>query len=159
MISAGDLLKGIAIAADMESIDVEGATGNIHTNYAGKVEAAIKVLEGGADFVYIHIEAPDECGHRGEMDNKVSAIELIDEKVVKPIVEYFEKAGNPFRLALLPDHPTPLSIRTHTNHPVPYMIYDSRELKDNKWVYSEKGAKDSGKLMKEGHMFMPYFLS
>lgn len=157
MISAVDLLKGIAIAAGMKSIDVEGATGNIHTNYQGKVEAAIKTLDSGADFVYIHIEAPDECGHRGELENKVKALELIDEKVVKPIYEYYANKGEDFKIAILPDHPTPIRIRTHTSNPVPFMIYDHSNLKENKVVYSEKGAKE-GKYYEVGHDLMHYFL-
>lgn len=158
MISAVDLLKGIAIAAEMNSIDVEGATGNIHTNYQGKVDAGIKTLEDGDDFVYIHIEAPDECGHRGEMENKVKAIELIDQKVVKPLVEYFEANNIDFKLSVLPDHPTPLRIRTHTSEPVPYFIYSSIKEESCKFEYSEQGAKQSGRMIKEGHDFMPYFL-
>lgn len=159
MISAVDLLKGIAIAADMESIDVEGATGNIHTNYEGKVAAAIKVLEDGADFVYIHIEAPDECGHRGEIYNKVKSIELIDQKVLEPIVTYFEEKEVPFKVAVLPDHPTPLEIRTHTNEAVPYFIYQSDKKNDNPFPFSEKGAKESGNFIRFGYEFMPYFLT
>ncbi len=159
MISAVDLLKGIAIAAGMNSIDVEGVTGNIHTNYEGKVSSAIKVLEDGADFVYIHIEAPDECGHRGELENKVKAIELIDQKVVQPIVRYFENKEEAFKLALLPDHPTPLNIRTHTSDAVPYFIYNSTKHKEQLYEFSEIGAKESGKFIENGFQFMPYFLS
>lgn len=159
MISAVDLLKGIAIAADMKSIDVEGVTGNIHTNYQGKVEAALKVLEDGADFVYIHIEAPDECGHQGDTQNKVKAIELIDEKVLKPIVEYFETKGLAFKIALLPDHPTPIELRTHTNEAVPYFIYNSDKEMKTDLTFSEAGARESGRLIKKGHEFMPYFLT
>lgn len=158
MISAVDLLKGIAIAAKMESIDVVGATGNIHTNYQGKVDAAIKTLEDGNDFVYVHIEAPDECGHRGEMENKVLAIEYVDNKVVKPLVDYFEANNIDFKLTVLPDHPTPLRIRTHTSEPVPYFIYDSRVDKSCEFAYTEEGAKASGKMIENGFEFMPYFL-
>jgi len=158
MISAVDLLKGIAIAAKMKSIDVEGATGNIHTNYQGKVDAAIQAFESGYDFVYLHVEAPDECGHRGELDNKVKAIELIDEKIVAPIYTYFSQQKEDFKIGILPDHPTPLRIRTHTNEPVPYLIYDSRKKAMNPFVYSEQGAKASGKMINKGYQFMPYFL-
>jgi 2,3-bisphosphoglycerate-independent phosphoglycerate mutase len=158
MISAVDLLKGIAIAAKMTSIDVEGATGNIHTNYQGKVDAAIKTLEEGHDFVYIHIEAPDECGHRGERDNKIKAIELIDEKVVKPLMDYFNQREMDYKLALLPDHPTPLRIRTHTSEPVPYFIYTSNKETICPHPYTELGAKNSGKMIEKGYEFMPYFL-
>ncbi len=158
MISAVDLLKGIAIAAEMTSIDVEGATGNIHTNYQGKVDAAIKTLEDGNEFVYIHIEAPDECGHRGEMENKVLAIEYIDQKVVKPLVEHFNAKGIDFKLTVLPDHPTPLRTRTHTSEPVPYFIYSSTDIKTCDFPFSENGAKASGNLIQNGFEFMPYFL-
>jgi len=158
MISAVDLLKGIAIAAKMKSIDVEGATGNIHTNYQGKVDAAIKTLEDGDEFVYIHIEAPDECGHRGEIENKVKAIEYIDQKIVKPLVTYFKANHIDFKLTVLPDHPTPLRTRTHTSEPVPYFIYDSVDEKACDYAFSEKGAMDSGKMIENGFEFMPYFL-
>ncbi len=158
MISAVDLLKGIAIAANMKSIDVEGATGNIHTNYQGKVDAAIRAFEDGYDFVYLHVEAPDECGHRGELDNKIKAIELIDEKVVAPIYHYFKEKEEAFKIGILPDHPTPLHIRTHTNDPVPYLIYTSEQEKHNHFFFSEAGAKASGKIIKQGYQFMPYFL-
>ncbi len=158
MISAVDLLKGIAIAAEMDSIDVEGVTGNLHTNYQGKVDAAIKTLEGGNDFVYIHIEGPDECGHRGELDNKIKAIEYIDRNVVGPIYEHFTQKGVPFKLAVLPDHPTPIRIRTHTSDPVPFFIYSSNEEKVCDNSFDEAGAKASGKFIGEGHAFMPYFL-
>lgn len=158
MISAVDLLKGIAIAAEMNSIDVEGATGNIHTNYQGKVDAAIKTLEDGDEFVYIHVEAPDECGHRGEMENKVKAIEYIDQKVVKPLITYFRANNVDFRLTVLPDHPTPLRTRTHTSEPVPYFIYDSTQEKTCDYAFNENGAMDSGKMIKNGFEFMPYFL-
>ncbi len=159
MISAVDLLKGIAIVAKMESIDVVGATGNIHTNYEGKVKAAIKVLEDGADFVYIHIEAPDECGHQGDVRNKVRAIELIDEKVLKPVFEYMQSHGHGFKIAVLPDHPTPIEIRTHTNEAVPYFIFNSENQTNCSFAYSEAGARESGRLIEKGHEFMPYFLT
>lgn len=159
MISAVDLLKGIAIAANMKSIDVEGATGNIHTNYQGKVDAAIQAFEDGYDFVYLHVEAPDECGHRGEMDNKIKAIELIDQKVVAPIYSYFVQKNEAFTMGVLPDHPTPLRIRTHTSDPVPYMIYTSGKEKNNTFTFSEAGAKASGNVIEHGYQFMPYFLS
>lgn len=158
MISAVDLLKGIAIAAKMTSIDVEGADGSIHTNYEGKVSACIEALKSGYDFVYVHIEAPDECGHRGEMDNKIKAIELIDEKVVKPIVEGLTALGDDFRLLILPDHPTPIVLRTHTSDPVPYTLYDSRIMKQEGHVYDEVEAAKSGVKFKKGHELMPYFL-
>lgn len=105
VISAVDLIKGIGILAGMESIDVEGATGNVHTNYDGKAAAAIDAFERGKDFVYIHVEAPDECGHRAEVENKVLSIELIDQKITKPCFEYLQSTGEDFRIMILPDHP------------------------------------------------------
>jgi len=158
VISAVDLLKGIAIAAKMESIDVEGATGNLHTNYAGKVAAAITALDSGCDFVYIHIEGPDECGHRGEIENKVKSIEWIDEKVVGPIYEYYRNMEEPFKLAVLPDHPTPIRLRTHTNLPIPYFIYLSTNEVESSNIYTEEGAKTTGNYFHQGHDFMRHFL-
>ena len=125
MISAVDLLKGIAICAGMNSVDVDGATGYLDTNFDGKCKAAIEEFKNGADLVYIHVEAPDECGHRGEIENKVKAIEMIDEHILGPVVEFL-KGYDDFAVLVCPDHPTPLSIRTHTSTPVPYLIYDSK---------------------------------
>ncbi len=127
VISAVDLIKGIGICANMTSIDVEGATGNVHTNYTGKANAAIEAFERGHDYVYIHVEAPDECGHRAETENKVLSIELIDQKILAPVYEYLKNTDEHFRIMILPDHPTPVRMRTHTSLPVPFMIYDSEK--------------------------------
>lgn len=126
MISAVDLLKGIGKGGGLKVYDIEGATGNLHTNYQGKVDAALKGLKEGLDFVYVHVEAPDECGHMGDLEGKIKAIEYLDEKVIGPIRQGLEEIGEQYRLLLLPDHPTPLSICTHTDDPVPFVIYDSR---------------------------------
>lgn len=158
MISAVDLLKGIALAADMDSIDVEGATGNINTNYEGKANACIDALERGQDFVYVHIEAPDECGHRGEIENKIKAIEYIDEKIVKPIINEMEEKGYEYRILILPDHPTPIALRTHTSDPVPYVLYDSTVNSNSGLTYTELNAGKTGKLLTEGYKLMDYFL-
>lgn len=158
MISAVDLLKGIALAAGMESIDVDGATGNLHTNYEGKANACIDAFERGQDFVYIHIEAPDECGHRGELENKVKAIEFIDDKIVKPIVEALDVKGEDYRILILPDHPTPISIRTHTSNPVPYVLYDSRIHANSGLSYTEIDAVKTKIHCKVGHCLMDYLL-
>jgi len=158
MISAVDLLKGIALAAEMESIDVEGATGNLHTNYAGKANACIEAFNRGQDFVYIHIEAPDECGHRGELTNKIKSIELIDEKIVRPIVETLKAKNEAFRVLILPDHPTPIAMRTHTNSPVPYILYDSRVHINSGLSYTEKDGIKTKIHCKEGHQLMDYLL-
>ena len=161
VISAVDLIKGIGIGAGMTSIDVEGATGNVHTNYKGKADAAIKyLLEDKRDFVYLHLEGPDECGHRNEMENKVSAISQIDTKVIGPIIDALKVAGEDFRLMVLPDHPTPLRLRTHTSDPVPYMIYDSTNIQhvEKNKTYCEVYAMTTGKHFEKGHELMEYFL-
>ncbi|MDF1615975.1 cofactor-independent phosphoglycerate mutase [Petrocella sp. FN5] len=159
MVSAVDLLKGIAIASEMTSIDVEGADGSLHTNYEGKVNASLKALKTGHDFVYLHIEAPDECGHRGELENKILAIELIDEKVVKPIVKGLTEMKEPYRILIMPDHPTPVEIRTHTTDPVPYVLYDSRRALEDHLTYDEVMAEKNGVRFEKGHELMGYFLS
>ena len=161
VISAVDLIKGIGIGAGMTSIDVEGATGNVYTNYKGKAEAAIKyLLEEANDFVYIHLEGPDECGHRNELDNKILAIEQIDTQIIGPVTKALEEAGEAYRLLVLPDHPTPVRLRTHTGEPVPYMIYDSTlEIKPHLGKqYNESFAKKEGNHIKNGYELMGYFL-
>jgi len=159
MISAVDLLKGIAKASSMKDISVEGATGNINTNYEGKARACIKAIEEGSDFVYVHLEAPDECGHRGELENKIKSIELIDKKIVEPIVESLKNKNIDFRMLILPDHPTPLNLRTHTNKPVPYVLYDSTlEKNSNNSSYNEVAGSNSNKLFEHGYLLMDYFL-
>ncbi|MBO5111258.1 MAG: cofactor-independent phosphoglycerate mutase [Clostridia bacterium] len=125
VISAVDLIKGIGLCAEMEVINVEGATGNIHTNYEGKAQAAIEAFRRGAEFVYIHVEAPDECGHRGETENKVKSIEYIDRRVLLPVLNELRASGEDFKVLVLPDHPTPIAIRTHSSEPVPFFLYDS----------------------------------
>lgn len=157
MISAVDLLKGIGKFSNMNVVSVEGATGYIDTNFEGKAEAAIKEFENGQDFVYIHVEAPDECGHRNEMENKVKSISLIDHLILSPVVDALEKMGD-FKVLVTPDHPTPLSLRTHTNDPVPYMIYDSRVKKNGPDSYNEKTAKETGIYVSEGYSLMKDFL-
>lgn len=157
VISAVDLLKGIGICAGLTSIDVEGATGNIHTNFSGKAAAALEALKTD-DFVYVHIEAPDECGHRYEVENKPRSIELIDEKVVGPILEGIKAFGD-YRILVLPDHPTPLSLRTHTSEPVPFILYDSTDEKVSGVTgYDEEQAKTSGVFIEEGYTLMDLFI-
>lgn len=141
VVSAVDLIKGIGICAGLESIDVEGATGNIDTNFDGKAQAAIDTLLGGNDFVYVHLEAPDECGHRHEPENKVRAIELIDEKIIAPICKAMKDAGEDFAMLVMPDHPTPLALRTHTSDPVPFILYRSNaEVDSGAPCYTEAQA-------------------
>lgn len=152
MISAVDLLKGIAVGAKMKVIEVEGADGTLHTNYEGKAQAAVDVLlKEGYDFVYVHVEAPDEMGHQGSVERKVQAIQYLDERVIKPIYEQLKNSGEPFRMLVLPDHPTPICVRTHTSEPVPYMLYDSTNEWNKTYDYNEKDAKDSGIYIAEGH--------
>jgi len=152
VISAVDLIKGIGICAKLESIDVEGATGNIHTNFDGKAKACFEALKSGKDYVFVHMEAPDECGHRHEIENKVKSIELIDEKVVGYLVENLEKENIPYRMLVLPDHPTPLSLRTHTRDAVPYFIYDSTApVESGIDKYTEKTAQSTGIVVEKGY--------
>ena len=155
VISAVDLIKGIGLCAEMSSIDVEGATGNVHTNYKGKADAAIKAFSDGADYVYIHVEGPDECGHRAETENKVKAIELIDEKILGPVWNYLENCGEPFKIMVLPDHPTPVRLRTHTINPVPFFIYSSEEAKASGiTAFDESSAKACDNYIPNGYTLM-----
>lgn len=152
MVSAVDLLKGIAVGAGMGVANVEGANGGLHTNYAGKVEAAVRALcIDGYDFVYIHVEAPDEMGHQGSVERKVQAIEYLDEKVIAPVVKALEEKGEEFRLLVLPDHPTPIRVRTHTADNVPYLLYDSTKPESHTWNYNEKEGRASKNLVEKGH--------
>lgn len=160
MISAVDLLKGIAVGSSMKVITVEGANGGLHTNYQGKAAAAVDVLtKDGYDFVYVHVEAPDEMGHQGSISRKVEAIEHLDQEVIRPIYEGLSAAGEDFAMLVLPDHPTPICIRTHTGDSVPYMLYNSREEKVENWQYNEKDAEASGNYMAEGHKLIDYFFT
>ncbi|MBO5346662.1 MAG: cofactor-independent phosphoglycerate mutase [Lachnospiraceae bacterium] len=152
MVSAVDLLKGIAVGAHMGVAQVEGANGGLHTNYAGKVEAAVNGLtKQGYDFVYVHVEAPDEMGHQGSVERKVQAIEYLDELVIGPICEGLEAEGEDYRMLILPDHPTPICIRTHSSDPVPYLLYDSTAPKTHDWSYNEAEAEVSGNFTAEGY--------
>lgn len=150
VVSAVDLIKGIGRIAGMAVCDVEGATGYIDTNFEGKTAAAIAELRRGQDFVYVHLEAPDECGHRGEAENKVKAIEEIDRRVLAPLLEAMKGMGD-FRIMVLPDHPTPLTIRTHTAAPVPYLLYASDgSAGPGASPFTEKAARDAGNYVPEG---------
>ena len=150
VISAVDLIKGIGLCAGMKSIDVEGATGNVHTNYDGKAQAAVEAFQNGADLVYVHVEGPDECGHRAEIDNKVRSIELIDRKILKPVYEYLRSTAEDFKILVLPDHPTPLEIRTHSKEPVPFFLYDSRRDAVGVETYTEATAAETGLYIPDG---------
>lgn len=159
MISAVDLLKGIGAGTGMKNIIVEGADGTLHTNYKGKAMAAVRaLLEEDYDFAYIHVEAPDEMGHQGSVEKKIEAIEHVDHEVVRTVVEELQRAGEPFRLLLLPDHPTPIRLRTHTAEPVPYLLYDSTKAEKGASAYNEREAvrasKRDGTVEKNGYLLM-----
>jgi 2,3-bisphosphoglycerate-independent phosphoglycerate mutase len=156
MISAVDLLKGIGKFSNMNVVDVKGATGYIDTNFEGKAQAAINEFKNGQDFVYIHVEAPDECGHRNETENKVKSISLIDKLVLAPVVAELEKMGD-FRVLVTPDHATPLSLKTHTNDPIPFFIYDSTKKCDGVNGFCEKTAEATGWYIENGFTIMSEF--
>ena len=158
IISAVDLLKGIAKCAGMGSPDVEGATGYIDTNFEGKAECAIEELK-TKDFVYIHIEAPDECGHRNEPENKVKAIELIDEKVLARVLPELDKYED-YKVMVLPDHPTPIVTMTHAGDAVPYLIYQKSKAADNSIEsFTESTAKEAGNYVEVGYTLMDSFIN
>lgn len=157
VVSAVDLIRGIGRLAGMRVAQVDGATGYIDTNFAGKAQAALQELQQGQDFVYIHVEAPDECGHRGEIQNKVRAIELIDQQILGPVLEGLRQYDH-YKILIMPDHPTPLSIRTHTADPVPFMIYDSKQFRDGA-AFSEENASATGNYIENSLELMPLFLN
>ena len=138
----------------MESIDVEGVTGNVHTNYDGKAQAAIDAFKRGKELVYIHVEGPDECGHRAEAENKVISVEKISELILKPVYEYLESLGEDFKIMILPDHPTPVALRTHTIDPVPFMIYNSSKEYDGVPCFTEEAAAAKNNYLPKGHELM-----
>lgn len=158
IISAVDLLKGIGLCADMNVPEVEGATGYIDTDFVGKTEAAIKAFKNGSDLVYLHFEAPDECGHRGEAENKVKAIELIDSLVLSRLLQYFKESKEDYRILIMPDHPTPLCTMTHSREPVPYMIYDSRKNLGGVEKFTEDNAAATNNFVKHGPDIMKKLL-
>jgi len=160
VISAVDLIYGIGILAGLTPIHVEGATGNIHTNFDGKAAAAIDALGGDTDFVYLHLEAPDECGHQGDLKEKIRAMKLIDQKVVGPLRAALEASGEQYRMLVLPDHPTPISLRTHVGDPVPYVLFDSsRAGGETDQRFSEVSGKSTGNFFSSGPELVRYFLS
>lgn len=159
VISAVDLLKGLGICSGLRVINVPGATGNIHTNFKGKAEATIEAFKSGADFVYLHFEAPDEAGHRGEIDTKIKAIEIIDRDVVAYLLSELPKIDPEFKIMLLPDHPTPLVLKTHVSDPVPFLIYDSTNLQPNKLNgFDESSASSTGLVIEQGYRLMDRFI-
>ncbi|NLI53879.1 MAG: cofactor-independent phosphoglycerate mutase [Clostridiales bacterium] len=150
VISAVDLIQGIGRCAGMEVVKVEGATGTYETNFAGKAAAAVDVLARGADFVYIHVEAADECGHHGQLKEKIYSIEQIDAQILGPVYAYMERCGEEYAILVLPDHPTPLSIRTHSADPVPYALYRKGDAAGKRIRYTESDAKSTGRYIGEG---------
>lgn len=158
VVSAVDLLKGIGICANMQIPDVENATGYLDTNFEGKAQAAIEAFQNGCDLVYVHIEAPDECGHRGEVQNKVRAIELIEQRSLKQILSYLENCGEDFRILIMPDHPTPLDTMTHSREPVPFMIYDNKESQKGVKSFTEANAAATKIFIEHGPKVMDILL-
>ena len=159
VISAVDLIKGIGMFAGLEIIQVEGANGSIHTNFEGKAKAAIDAYERGQNFVYLHLEGTDECSHQGNLENKIKCAEYIDQRAVKPVVEYLKNSGEDYRILVVPDHRTPLAIRTHTSDPVPFVIYDSRNETepDKRKQFNERAALASGNHFENGYEMTDFF--
>ena len=159
MISAVDLLKGIAVGAGLTNVIVPGANGGLHTNYEGKAQAAVDALtKKGYDFAYIHVEAPDEMGHQGSVERKVQAIQYLDSRIIRLVKEQLDAAGEPYRMLILPDHPTPICVRTHTADPIPYLLYDSTVKETHTWKYCETEAEKSGRMFEKGYELMAYLL-
>lgn len=158
IVSAVDLLKGIGKCAKMETPQVEGATGYIDTNFEGKAEAAVHALKNGCDFAYIHLEAPDECGHRNEPENKVKAIEMIDSRVLPIVLQGLEEIGEDYKVMILPDHPTPIVTQTHASDPVPYLIYHKNAEQQGVDTINEETAKATGVFIDHGPDIMKHFL-
>lgn len=160
MISAVDLLKGIAVGAGMKVYNVPGATGSIDTNWEGKAQAAIDaLLKDGCDYAYIHVEAPDEMGHQGRVEDKVKSIEYLDSRLIARVKQAMEAAGEDYRMLILPDHPTPLRIRTHTSNPVPYLLYDSTHEQKKRERFTEESARDADNFEPNGYKLLERFLA
>lgn len=158
VISAVDLITGIGVYAGLEMIKVEGATGLYDTNYEGKAQAALEALKHN-DFVYLHIEAPDEAGHEGDVPLKVRTIEDLDARIVKPIYEALEQWEEPVVIAVLPDHPTPCELRTHTSKPIPFVIYHRGITPDEVQLYDEFAAHQGGYGLLRSEEFMQTLFS
>lgn len=154
VVSAVDLLKGIGICGEMDTPNVPNTTGYIDTDFEGKTNAGIEAFKSGTELVYLHFEAPDECGHRGEAQNKIKAIELIDSRSLKLMLEYLENCGEDYRILIMPDHPTPLDTMTHSSEPVPYLLYDSRKAQKGVSSFNEKTALSTGIFVEHGPEIM-----
>ncbi len=160
MISAVDLLKGIAYGSGMDVVNVEGATGSLDTNYLGKAEAAVNaLLNDGKDFVYIHVEAPDEMGHQGNLYHKVESIEHIDKKIISVVKKALDDSNEPYKILVLPDHPTPICLRTHTADPVPYVMFDSNSKHKQATTFSETNAALTGVYVEDGYRLLEMFIN
>lgn len=160
MISAVDLLKGIAVGAGMKVYNVPGATGSIDTNWEGKAQVAIDaLLKDGCDYAYIHVEAPDEMGHQGRVEDKVKSIEYLDSRLIARVKQAMEAAGEDYRMLILPDHPTPLRIRTHTSNPVPYLLYDSTHEQKKRERFTEESARNADNFEPNGYKLLERFLA
>ena len=158
VISAVDLIKGIGIGTGFEVVDVPGATGNIDTNFAGKGQAAIGAFRRGRDYVYVHVEAPDECGHQGDLENKIRAIERIDQDILGPVVAALKQDGEPFSVLVMPDHPTPIATKTHAMDPVPFLIWRSDEKRQGVDHFTEETAGQTGVFYESGKALGQEFL-
>ena len=158
MVSAVDLLKGIGKCAGMKVPEVAGATGYIDTDFEGKAQAGIEAFKSGCDLVYMHFEAPDECGHRAEPENKVKSIEYIDSRALAPLLEYLKSCGEDYRILVMPDHPTPIATKTHSGEPVPFMIYDSRKALSGVDTFTEATAANTGVFIEHGPDMMKILL-
>ena len=159
MISAVDLLKGIGKFSEMNVVSVDGATGYIDTNFEGKANAAINEFKNGSELVYVHVEAPDECGHRNEVQNKVKSIGIIDKLILDPVLSYLESTGEDFKILICPDHPTPLCLKTHTNDAVPFMIYHKNGEVNGVDTFNEKTAGETGVFVEKGPTLMQSFIN
>lgn len=151
VISAVDLIQGIGRCAEMDVVKVDGATGTYETNFAGKAQAAIQAFSDGADYVYLHIEAADECGHHGQIKEKIYSIEQIDVQILAPVWAYLDESGEDYAILVLPDHPTPIVIQTHSDDPVPFALYRKGDAGEKALRYTERDAKSTGILLPEGH--------
>lgn len=160
VISAVDLIKGIGICAGHRCIEVPGATGNYDTNFVGKAHAAVDALDSGCDYIYIHVEAADECGHHNDPEHKIESVEAIDREILGYILREMEKRGEPFTVLLMPDHPTPLKLMTHVSDPVPFVLYRSdRKLTPNAESYTEQSGKDTGLYIKRACELLEHMIS
>lgn len=157
VISAVDLIRGIGVYAGLDVINVEGATGLYDTNYEGKAVAALEALK-THDFVFLHLEGIDEAGHEGKVDLKIKTIEDLDYRIVRPVYEGIKTMSAPVTIAVLPDHPTPCAIKTHTSDPVPFLIYNPNEKPDSVTTFDEASAAKGRYGMIEGNMFIKHLL-